>query len=74
MAKTDSYKEVFIILARNRLVDLKLSENLQQLAAFRNELVHEYLILNHQQIFDIWQHNLLALDQFLTVVSELVKK
>ena len=72
--KPDSYKEVFIILAHNQAIDLELSKNLQKLAAFRNELVHEYLILNHEQIFDIWQTKLPVLEKFLKIVSMIVKK
>lgn len=72
--KPDSYKEVFKILNQHQAIDYNLSKGLQRLAGFRNELVHEYLILNHERIYDIWQKELKVLERFLKMAADLVKK
>ena len=71
--KPESYKDVFMVLQSNKVIDYDLCEELQELAAFRNRLVHEYLFLDRKQIYDIWQKKLSVLENFLRVISKLVK-
>ncbi len=62
----DGYKDTFMVLAEQGLIDKEFaSENLAQMAGFRNRLVHQYWDLDPQMIYKILQTNLPDLDRFL---------
>lgn len=54
--KPDSYADIPRILFENAIIDsLDLKDKLVDLARFRNILVHEYLYLDHERIYDFLQ-------------------
>jgi len=60
-----SYKEIFQILQREKLIDSDLSQKLQHLANQRNVLAHEY--------FDVTEKSIYAIYLRINIVQELVK-
>lgn len=42
LTRPDTYREIFIVLEKEKIIDQKLSEELQRFAVFRNRLVHLY--------------------------------
>ena len=49
-----SYKEIFQILEKEKIIPKQMSQNLQFLAARRNVLAHEYFDVTEESIFAIY--------------------
>ena len=49
--KPDSYAEIPKILMENKVIPKNLAEKLIDLAKFRNVLVHEYLYLDREKVY-----------------------
>ena len=50
-----SYREVFEILADNKIIDEKLKQNLSKLVYYRNLFAHEYFSFTKKEVFDAFQ-------------------
>lgn len=74
LRKPSTYREVFDILGEEKIVPLKLADNLSDLAGFRNVLVHVYWKLNLEEIYSILQNDLKFLEEFKQIVKDLLKK
>ena len=62
-------REIPLILAENSVVDRKLAEKSARSAGLRNRLVHCYIDIDHEIIFDILQKDLKDLEQFAQAVA-----
>ncbi|MHA1231583.1 MAG: type VII toxin-antitoxin system HepT family RNase toxin [Candidatus Helarchaeota archaeon] len=69
-----SYRESFIILSENQIIDHKLSIELAKLASFRNYLVHVYFKLNLNIVYNILQNDLKYLIEFLNIIKQYLRK
>lgn len=49
--KPDTYADIPEILFENKIISQKLEDKLIDLARFRNVLVHDYLYLDHQRVY-----------------------
>lgn len=67
----EDYAACFGVLREAGLVPAELAERLQQMARFRNLLVHIYWKLEYGQVYDILQRNLGDLRQFASIVAAL---
>ena len=74
LEKPLNYKHVFGILSRRKIISHKLSEKMQKLAGFRNELVHDYLYLDPKKVFDIFQNEFKTFENFLKEIEILLTK
>lgn len=68
-----SYKEIFQILERGKLIAPELSKRLQQLANQRNVLAHEYFDVTEQSIFFIYLR-IKVIKEFMKIARELLAK
>lgn len=68
LQKPGSNREIFEILNENKLIGDDLRNSLCKMAQFRNILVHDYLKIDREIVFNILQHNLSDLEQFVTEV------
>jgi uncharacterized protein YutE (UPF0331/DUF86 family) len=66
------YAECFAILAAAGLLDAELASNLQQMARFRNLLVHVYWKVDYSQVHAILQHRLADLRAFVQAMGALL--
>lgn len=67
----EEYAECFAILAEAGMLEKELSRNLQQMARFRNMLVHVYEV-DYVRVYDILQENLDDLRRFVQAIGELL--
>lgn len=47
----DTYREVFLFLAKERVIPAELAERLAAMAQFRNVLVHGYVAIDHRLVY-----------------------
>lgn len=67
-------KEIFEILGKQRIISLKLADNFSNIAKFRNILVHDYLKIDLQKMYDYLQKDLSDFEKFITAVAKFIKK
>jgi uncharacterized protein YutE (UPF0331/DUF86 family) len=68
----DDYAGCFAQLERAGLVPPPLAARLQQMARFRNLLVHVYWTIDYQRVFDVLEHDMDDLREFSRIVANLV--
>lgn len=73
LKKPQTYKEVFDILNKNKIISSALTEELKNLVEFRNRLIHEYLYLDFEDIYEICQNKLNVFREFLEAVRKILK-
>ncbi|MDD3841037.1 MAG: DUF86 domain-containing protein [Clostridia bacterium] len=70
--KPGSNREIFEILFENKVISNSLKESLCNMAGFRNILVHDYVKLNRQTVYNIVKNNLKDIESFRDIVAEYV--
>jgi len=68
----DDYAGCFQSLEKGNIVPTELSIRLQQMARFRNLLVHVYWEIDYGRVFDVIEHDLDDLRRFSQTVAALV--
>lgn len=67
--KPDTYADIPRILYENKVIDDKLKDSLVDLARFRNVLVHDYLYLDHEIVYNHLQKIPAVIQNFVQVVK-----
>ncbi len=70
--KPENNKDLFIVLYENKIIDETLKNNLCNMAGFRNILVHDYLKLDRELVYDIINSSLTDLEQFVKIIIEYI--
>lgn len=70
--KPDTYAEIFEILAENKIITKKLLKENEGMVAFRNILVHDYLRVDLDKVYDILHKRLTPLEKLGTAFSRLL--
>ena len=65
-------KELFVVLARHKVVPARLSKRLISMAGFRNLLVHEYLEIDRRRVYQVLTDDLGDFERFITAISKLL--
>jgi uncharacterized protein YutE (UPF0331/DUF86 family) len=68
----EDYADCFAGLQRAGLIPTELGARLQQMARFRNVLVHVYWTIDYGRVFDVLEHDLDDLRRFARTVAALV--
>jgi len=68
------YSDVFVVLQENKIIDKSLSSRLQEMAKFRNVLVHRYALINKDKLLEIVKHDIKDINEFVKIVLKLVSK
>ena len=68
----DSNKDIFKILANNKIIDKNLADKLMKMAGFRNILVHDYLDLDRELEYEIISNNLEDIEKFMKVAVKYI--
>ena len=70
--KPDTYSEILEILAEEGVVPAELAQKMAGMAAFRNVLVHDYLRLDLEKVFQVIKEHLVHFEQLAGVYAELL--
>lgn len=68
----EDYAGCFAALEGAGLIEPDLSSRLQQMARFRNLLVHVYWHLDYGRVYEVLQHDVKDLDEFSRIVAALI--
>ena len=68
--RPESYAEYFEGLEGKGVIDEELSDRLQEMARFRNLIVHQYYRIDNEELEKIIQNDLQDVNKFLTRVRE----
>jgi len=74
LRKPDRHQEIIEILWEADMISDDLASRLQGIAGFRNILVHDYLKLNRDLVYENLQKGLVDLNDFSREIAKLVKK
>jgi len=66
--KPASYRETFEILAISGVIDPELGSTLADLASLRNVIIHQYSVLDLEEIWQVLVHERCFLERFLEVL------
>jgi uncharacterized protein YutE (UPF0331/DUF86 family) len=68
----ESYSDCFALLEEAGIIPHQLAQNLQQMARFRNMLVHTYWEVDYGRVYEILQGRLEDLHQFIRAIERLL--
>jgi uncharacterized protein YutE (UPF0331/DUF86 family) len=68
----EAYADCFVLLEEAGIISQDLSQNLQQMARFRNMLVHVYWDIDYELVYDILQNDLDDLRAFVRAIGVLL--
>jgi uncharacterized protein YutE (UPF0331/DUF86 family) len=72
--KPDTYADIPRILFENKVIGLELKEQLVDLARLRNVLVHDYIRLDHERVYQHVQKDTGVILEFVDAVKKFVAK
>ncbi len=70
--KPDTYADIPRILFENKVISKRLNDQLIDLARFRNVLVHDYLSLDHEKVYQHIQKDPKIIREFIKEVKKFV--
>lgn len=71
-AKPDTYADIPRILFENKVIPGQLKDKLVDLARLRNVLVHDYLRLDHERIYQHLQNDTKTIEEFIEAIKRFV--
>ena len=74
LRRPEDYKDVFVVLEENKILPRNLSKRLQQMARFRNLLVHHYTKIDEERVFDILRKDVKDIVEFVKIILKLLKQ
>ena len=69
-----SHREVFDILGDERIISALLAKNFSEIAGFRNILVHDYVEIDVNKMYEYLQNDLSDFDKFIKAIAKFLKK
>jgi len=70
--RAEDYKDIYKVLEEEGIIDLSLSAKLQEMAQFRNLLVHRYGKIDTKRIFIIMSEDLNDIKQFIKKILKYI--
>lgn len=71
-AKPDTYADIPRILFENKVIPKRLKDKLVDLARFRNVLVHDYIRLDHERVYQHLQNDTRTIEGFIDAIKRFV--
>jgi uncharacterized protein YutE (UPF0331/DUF86 family) len=68
------YNDVFLVLEKNKLINKDFSYRLQEMAKFRNVLVHGYALVDRSKLFKIAKEDVKDIVQFVKVFLKVINQ
>jgi uncharacterized protein YutE (UPF0331/DUF86 family) len=73
-ARATSYREIPVLLGKNKIVPLKFAnKELSQMAGYRNRMVHFYSEISEKELYRIIQENLRDFEKFCFYINRLIQ-
>ncbi|MBS7251591.1 MAG: DUF86 domain-containing protein [Candidatus Freyarchaeota archaeon] len=72
--RPETYSEIFQILGEEKVLSPELSENMQNMAKFRNLLVHRYGEIENRKVLEIVKKNLKEVKEFEKEIEKNILK
>lgn len=69
----ESYGDIIEILKDEKVIPAKLATKVEKLPAFRNILVHEYLIIDRKLVFEKIKNSLSDLEEYMQCLVHFLK-
>jgi uncharacterized protein YutE (UPF0331/DUF86 family) len=69
-----SYRDAFVVLTEEKIIPVDLLPRLEQMAAFRNLIVHYYERIDDAIVFGVFQRNLTDFLAFVASISLYLEK
>jgi len=69
----ESYSDIIKILKDEKIISPELADKIEKLPAFRNILVHEYLIVDRELIYKKITNSLVDLDEYMQCLVSFLK-
>ena len=69
----ESYRDTFAVLVENRILQASDLERFENMASFRNLIVHYYERVDNEIVFGIFQNNLSDFDLFVKRIAVYLK-
>jgi uncharacterized protein YutE (UPF0331/DUF86 family) len=70
--KPDTYADIPRILYENKVIERQLRDKLVDLARFRNVLVHDYLFLDHERVYQHVRTDARVIEEFIDAIRRFV--
>ncbi len=70
--KPDTYADIPRILYENKVIGKQLRDDLVNLARFRNVLVHDYLSLDHERVYQHVHTDAKIIGEFISAIKQFV--
>ena len=70
MREPEDNRDVFKILGENKIISARLQKRLEDMASFRNLVVHSYAKIDNEIVFGILKKRLRDIEEFMKVVSK----
>jgi len=74
LRRPEEYKDVFEILEESSIIPKPLSKRLQNMARFRNLLVHQYTRIDERIVFKILKEDLKDVKEFVRCILNFITK
>lgn len=72
-ARATSYKEIALLLGKNRIVPISFAgKELLQMAGYRNRMVHFYSEITEKEMYNIIRENLKDFEKFCGYINKLI--
>ncbi len=72
LRRPEDYKDVFAIIQENNIIAKPLSEKLQDMAGFRNLLVHFYAKVDNRKVFSIMHKDTKDISEFMKKILKYI--
>lgn len=66
--RAEDYKDIFTVLGENRMVGRRLQTRLEEMAKFRNILVHRYAVVQTSRLYQSLQQDIADIEDFVRAV------
>lgn len=67
------YKDIFLIMMEQDILDKTLSQKMQEMAKFRNVLVHRYINIENERIFHLMENESDDFKDFIKKILDYLK-
>ncbi len=64
------YKDIFLIMEEQDILDKTLSQKMQEMAKFRNVLVHRYIDIETERIFHLMENEINDFKDFIKTILD----
>lgn len=70
--RPENYRDIYKVLEEEGIIDSVLSEKLQEMAQFRNLLVHRYTKIDTKRVYDIMSEDLMDIREFVKSILKYI--